>query len=118
MDGTGADELLPERGERSGGKSWIGVAPTMAFCSNLFSGPPSQGADNFSQIPCTLGKGDEMEQDITVRLRRGFGGIVPPICDEAANEIARLRSELLYQKSFLRSLPIPERVAPVDDPEK
>lgn len=29
--------------------------------------------------------------DITVRLRRGFGGLVPPVCDEAANEIDRLR---------------------------
>jgi hypothetical protein len=32
-----------------------------------------------------------VEEDITVRLRRGFGGIVPPISDEAANEIERLR---------------------------
>ena len=32
--------------------------------------------------------------DITVRLRRGFGGLVPPVCDEAANEIDRLRGIL------------------------
>lgn len=32
--------------------------------------------------------------DITVRLRRGFGGMVPPVCDEAANEIDRLRLEI------------------------
>ena len=25
--------------------------------------------------------------DLTERLRAGFGGIVPPVCDEAANEI-------------------------------
>lgn len=29
--------------------------------------------------------------DLTVRLRRGFGGLVPPVCDEAANEIERLK---------------------------
>ena len=30
--------------------------------------------------------------DLLVRLRRGFGGMVPSICDEAANEIERLRA--------------------------
>lgn len=32
-----------------------------------------------------------MSDDLTVRLRRGFGGLVPPISDEAANEIECLR---------------------------
>jgi len=32
--------------------------------------------------------------DLPTRLRRGFGGLVPPICDEAANEIDRLNSLL------------------------
>jgi hypothetical protein len=32
-----------------------------------------------------------VEEEITVRLRRGFGGNVPPISDEAANEIEKLR---------------------------
>lgn len=36
--------------------------------------------------------GDEV--DIVERLRRGFGGIVPPISDEAANLIEELRFEL------------------------
>ena len=31
--------------------------------------------------------------NLTERLRRGFGGLVPPICDEAANKIETLRTE-------------------------
>ena len=38
--------------------------------------------------------------DITVRLRRGFGGLVHPICDEAANEIEHLR---MLNASFIRA---------------
>lgn len=29
---------------------------------------------------------------LTERLRSGFGGMVPPVCDEAANEIERLKA--------------------------
>lgn len=37
---------------------------------------------------------------LTERLRRGFGGLVPPVCDEAANEIERLQRELAsFQKA-------------------
>ena len=32
------------------------------------------------------------QRPLTERLRRGFGGLVPPVCDEAANEIERLQS--------------------------
>jgi hypothetical protein len=38
------------------------------------------------------------EIDICERLRRGFGGLAPPVCDEAANEIERLRLELAENK--------------------
>jgi len=41
-----------------------------------------------------------MSGDLTVRLRRGFGGLVPPVCDEAANTIEELRelnAELVRQ---------------------
>ena len=30
--------------------------------------------------------------DLQTRLRQGFGGMVPPVCDEAANEIDKLRT--------------------------
>lgn len=33
-------------------------------------------------------------KDITERLRRGFGGLVPPVCDEASNIIDDLRVSL------------------------
>jgi len=32
--------------------------------------------------------------DLTVRLRTGFGGLVPQVCDEAANEIEKLREHI------------------------
>ncbi len=32
--------------------------------------------------------------DLTERLRSGFGGMVPPVCDEAANKIERLTAEV------------------------
>ena len=32
--------------------------------------------------------------EITIRLRRGFGGLVPPICDEAADYIESLEQRL------------------------
>lgn len=44
--------------------------------------------------------------DLVVRLRRGFGGLVPPVNDEAANEIDRLRelnAELLGKVKLLFS---------------
>ena len=34
------------------------------------------------------------DDDLTARLRRGFGGMVPPICDEAANEIEAMRDTI------------------------
>jgi len=53
------------------------------------------------------------QADICVRLRRGFGGLVPPICDESANTIAQLRemsAELLaalkYSHRFLDAFSI------------
>jgi hypothetical protein len=33
-------------------------------------------------------------RDITERLRSGFGGMVPPVCDEAAETIESLRQQL------------------------
>lgn len=33
-------------------------------------------------------------RDITEQLRSGFGGLVPPVCDEAAGNIQQLRTEL------------------------
>lgn len=36
----------------------------------------------------------EDNRPLTERLRSGFGGMVPPICDEAANEIDKLRAVL------------------------
>lgn len=48
--------------------------------------------------------------DITIRLRRGFGGIVPVICDEAANEIDRLKNENNFMRylitQILNDLPV------------
>jgi hypothetical protein len=37
---------------------------------------------------------NNMSDPLTVRLRRGFGGLVPPVCDEAANELERLQREV------------------------
>lgn len=42
--------------------------------------------------------------DLIERLRRGFGGIVPRVCDEAANEIESLQSRLGRGKNRLLNL--------------
>lgn len=38
------------------------------------------------------------QEDMLRRLRSGFGGLVPPVCDEAANEIERLTALCDQQK--------------------
>jgi len=39
--------------------------------------------------------------DLIVRLRRGFGGIVPPVSDEAANAIESLQDRITSLKAAL-----------------
>jgi hypothetical protein len=43
--------------------------------------------------PCSTELRSSKERSLTERLRSGFGGLVPPVCDEAANEIERLQRE-------------------------
>ena len=39
--------------------------------------------------------------DITVKLRAGFGGLVPILCDEAANEIDKLRARIAHLEALI-----------------
>ena len=40
--------------------------------------------------------------DLKERLRRGFGGMVPPVCDEAANRIEELERKLHDKDTALK----------------
>jgi len=43
--------------------------------------------------------------DITVKLRAGFGGLVPILCDEAANEIDKLRARIATLEALIADAP-------------
>ena len=50
-------------------------------------------------------EGGREVSDITVKLRAGFGGLVPILCDEAANEIDKLRARIATLEALIADAP-------------